>query len=110
LFMLFFFCLLKQRRRKLRRDRISIILAAILSRTVYFLICCVKTLKQKYTKLILPLALYRCKTWSVGLREEYRLRVFEISELSSLFRSKWDEVIRGWRKCLTSSFLTYTLC
>jgi hypothetical protein len=30
-----------------------------------------------YKPMILPLVLYRCETWSLTLREEHRLRVFE---------------------------------
>jgi hypothetical protein len=37
-----------------------------------------KTLKIKiYRTVILPIVLYRCETWSLTLREEHRLRVFE---------------------------------
>jgi len=38
-----------------------------------------KHLKIKvYRNIILPLALYGCENWSLTLREERRLRVFEI--------------------------------
>jgi hypothetical protein len=37
--------------------------------------------------------LYGCKTWSLTLREEGRLRVFENSVLMSIFGPKRDEVI-----------------
>jgi hypothetical protein len=30
-----------------------------------------------YKTIILPLVLYGCETWSLTLREEHRLRVFE---------------------------------
>ena len=37
-----------------------------------------KNLKIKiYRTIILPVVLYGCKTWSLTLREEHRLRVFE---------------------------------
>jgi hypothetical protein len=37
-----------------------------------------KNLKiQMYRTVILPVVLYRCETWSLTLREECRLRVFE---------------------------------
>jgi hypothetical protein len=42
--------------------------------------------------------LYRCKTWSLTLREEQRLRVFENRVLRKIFGPKRDEVIGGWRK------------
>jgi hypothetical protein len=33
-----------------------------------------------YKTIILPVVLYGCETWSLKLREEYRLRVFENRE------------------------------
>jgi hypothetical protein len=30
-----------------------------------------------YTTIILPVVMYGCETWSVPLREEHKLRVFE---------------------------------
>jgi hypothetical protein len=39
-----------------------------------------------------------CKTWSLTLREERRLRVFENSVLRTIFGPKRDEVIGEWRK------------
>jgi hypothetical protein len=45
----------------------------------------------------LPVVLYGCDTWSLTLREEHRLRVFENSVLR-IFGPKRDEVTGGWRK------------
>jgi hypothetical protein len=42
--------------------------------------------------------LYGCETWSLILREECRLRVFENRVLRKLFRPKRDEVTGEWRK------------
>jgi len=42
--------------------------------------------------------LYECETWSLTLREERRLRVFENRVLRRIFRPKRDEVTREWRK------------
>jgi len=42
--------------------------------------------------------LYGCETWSLTLREECRLRVFENRVLRRLFGRKRDEVTGGWRK------------
>jgi len=42
--------------------------------------------------------LYGCETWSLTLREEHRLRVFENKELRRIFGPKRDEVTREWRK------------
>jgi hypothetical protein len=51
-----------------------------------------------YGTIILPLVLYGCETWSLTLREEHSLRVFENRVLRKLFGPKRDEVIEGWRK------------
>jgi hypothetical protein len=42
--------------------------------------------------------LYGCETWSLKLREECRLRVFENRVLRRIFGPKRDEVTGGWRK------------
>jgi hypothetical protein len=42
--------------------------------------------------------LYGCETWSLTLREEHRLRVFENRVLSRIFGAERNEVIGGWRK------------
>jgi hypothetical protein len=42
--------------------------------------------------------LYGCETWSLTLREEHRLRVFEKRVLRRIFGPKRDEVTREWRK------------
>jgi hypothetical protein len=47
---------------------------------------------------ILPVVLYGCETWSLTLREEHRLRVFENGVLRRIFGPKRAEVTREWRK------------
>jgi hypothetical protein len=42
--------------------------------------------------------LYGCETWSLTLREEHRLRVFENRVWRRIFAPKRDEVTGGWRK------------
>jgi hypothetical protein len=44
--------------------------------------------------------LYGCETWSLTLREEHRLRVFENRVHRGIFGPKRDEVMGGWRKLL----------
>jgi hypothetical protein len=51
-----------------------------------------------YRTAILPLVLYGYETWSLTLREECRLRVFENRFLSRIFGPKRDEVKQEWRK------------
>ena len=48
--------------------------------------------------IILPVVLYGCETWSLTLREERRLRVFENRVLRRIFGPKRDEVTGEWRK------------
>jgi hypothetical protein len=44
------------------------------------------------------MVLYGCETWSLTVREEHRLRVFEKSVTKSKFRPKMVEVTGEWRK------------
>jgi hypothetical protein len=46
----------------------------------------------------LAVILYGCETWSLTLREERRLRVFENRVLRRVFGPKRDEVAGEWRK------------
>ncbi|KAJ4448760.1 hypothetical protein ANN_00151 [Periplaneta americana] len=58
-----------------------------------------KNLKVRiYKTLILPVVLYGCETWTLTLREEQRLRVFENKVLRKIFGAKRDEVTGEWRK------------
>ena len=58
-----------------------------------------KNLKIKiYRIIILPVVLYGCETWSLTLREERTLRVFENRVLRRIFGPRRDEVTEEWRK------------
>jgi hypothetical protein len=58
-----------------------------------------KNLKIRvYKTTILPVVLYGCETWSLTLREEHRLRVFENRVLGRIFGPKRDEVKEELRK------------
>jgi hypothetical protein len=63
--------------------RFSLLSSSLLSRKVKVKI---------YKIIILPVVLYGCETWSLTLREEHRLRVFEIRVLRRIFGPKRDEV------------------
>jgi len=52
----------------------------------------------KFYMKILPVVLYGCETWSLTLREERGLRVFENRVLRRIFGPKRDEVTGEWRK------------
>jgi len=45
-----------------------------------------------------PVVSYGCETWSLTLREEHRLRVFENRVLTRIFGPKRDGVTGEWRK------------
>jgi hypothetical protein len=56
-----------------------------------------KILKIKiYRTIILPFVLYGCETWSLTLREECRLRLFENRVLRRVYWPKRDVVIGEW--------------
>jgi hypothetical protein len=50
-----------------------------------------------YRIIILPV-LYGCETWSLTLRKERMLRVFENRALRRVFGPQRGEVTREWRK------------
>ena len=63
-----------------------------------------KNLKIKiYRTIILSVVLARCETWSLTLREERKLRVFENMVLRRIFGPRREEVTEEWRKCITRS-------
>jgi hypothetical protein len=58
-----------------------------------------RNLKVKIHKtIILPVVLYGCETWTLTLREEHRLRVFEKRVLRRIFGPMREEVTGEWRK------------
>jgi hypothetical protein len=61
------------------------------------------------TALMFHVVLYGCETWSVTLREERRLAVFEDRVLRRIFMPKRDELTEEWRK-LHKEELNYQYC
>jgi hypothetical protein len=53
---------------------------------------------QIYRTIILPVVFYGCETWSLTLREERKLRVFENKVLRRVFGPWRDEVTGEWRR------------
>jgi hypothetical protein len=51
-----------------------------------------------YRTVVLPVVLYGCETWSLTLREEQRLRVFENMVLRRIFGPKRDEATGEWNR------------
>jgi hypothetical protein len=67
----------------------NLLFSRLLSKNVYINI---------YKTIILPVILYGCETWSLTIREEHELVVFENSVLRRIFGLKRDGVTGGWRK------------
>ncbi|KAJ4433485.1 hypothetical protein ANN_15788 [Periplaneta americana] len=57
-----------------------------------------KKAERLHKTVILPVVLYGCGTWTLTLREEQRLRVFENKVFRKIFGAKRDEVTGEWRK------------
>jgi hypothetical protein len=51
-----------------------------------------------YKIIILPVVLYECETWSLTLREEQRLRMFQNRVLRRIFGSNRDDMMGEWKK------------
>ena len=67
-----------------------------------------KNLKNKIHRTILSLVLYGCETWSLTLREERRLRVFEKRVLRRIFGSKRDEITGSGENYIMKSLIICT--
>jgi hypothetical protein len=64
---------------------------------------------QNFFFILMHVVLYGCGTWSLTLREDHRLRVFENRVLRGIFGPKRNEVTGGWRNCIMRGFITCTL-
>ena len=51
-----------------------------------------------YRTIVLPVVLYGCETWSLTLKEEHRLKVFENRVLRRIFGPRRDGLRGEWRK------------
>ena len=51
-----------------------------------------------YRTIILPVVLYGCESWSLTLREERKLRVFENVVFRRIFGPRRDKVTGEWRR------------
>jgi hypothetical protein len=56
------------------------------------------TKNRVYRTIILPVVLCGCETWSLTLREEQSLRVFENRVLKRIFGPKRDKMTGDWRR------------
>jgi hypothetical protein len=59
--------------------------------------------------MILPVVLYGCETWSLILREEHRLRVFEKGAEENIYTEERCSDRRFGENCIMRSFITCTL-
>ena len=57
---------------------------------------------------ILPFVFFGCETWSLTLREERRMKVFENRVLMRIFGPKRDEVTGEWRKLHNEEIVPYS--
>ena len=65
-----------------------------------------KKLKIKiYRTIILPVALYGCENWSLTLRDERRLRLFENRVLRRVFGPKRDELTGNGENYIMGSLM-----
>jgi hypothetical protein len=62
-----------------------------------------------YRTVILPVALCECESWSLTLREEHRVRVFESRLLRRILGPKRDKVREVGENCVIRCFITCTL-
>ena len=68
-----------------------------------------KNIKIKiYRTINLPVVLYGCETWSLTLREERRLRVFENRVLRGIFGPRKDEVTGNGENYIMRSLMICT--
>jgi hypothetical protein len=68
------------------------------SSVLQFVIQYIKT--KVFGTIILPVVLYGCETWSLTLREESRLRVFEKRVMRGMLGSKEERDILGMEKTI----------
>jgi hypothetical protein len=69
-----------------------------------------KNIKVRINKIIiLPVLLCGCETWSLTLREQHRLRVFENMMLRRIFGAKRAEVTGVGENYIMRNFITCTI-
>jgi hypothetical protein len=61
-----------------------------------------------YRTIILRVVLYGCETWSLTLREERKLKVFENKVLRRIFGPRRDEITGNGGDCITMSYMICT--
>jgi len=86
------FCLYQQQQNTLNYDATYHSVTNVLSSNLIF-----RNIKiEVYKNIILRVVLYGCETWSLTLREECRLRVFEDRVLRKIFVPTTDRISGEW--------------
>ena len=69
---------------------------------------CKKLKIMIYRTIIVPVVLYGCETWSLTLREERRLRMFENRVLRRVFGPKRNEIAGNGENYIMKSIVICT--
>ena len=86
-------------------------MVAVIWSRIFCLPVCYPNIKIKlHRTIILPVILHACETWSLTMREERRLRVFENRVLKRIFGPKRDEGTGGVEKKLHNEELNDLYC
>jgi hypothetical protein len=94
--------------KKLRADWCQGMFAVIWCRILCLSVCYQKFKDENIQNNNFAYCLYGCETWSLTLREESRLRVFENRVLSRIFCLKRDDVKVEWRNYMMMSSMICT--
>ena len=73
-------------------------LAIISVQNLLSAVCCPEIKSKIHRTVILPVVLYGYETWTLTLREELRLRLFECGMHGRVFGPKRAEVTGEWRR------------
>jgi hypothetical protein len=63
---------------------------------------------KMYRIIILPVVLCGRETWSLTLREEHKLRVYDNRLLRRTTDPNWEEIMEGWRKLHNELYNLYS--
>jgi hypothetical protein len=83
----------------INKNLIIVILVAVFLHSVLY----IKLVIHRSRTIILPVVFYGCENWSLTLRAERRLGVFENRVLRRIFGPKRDEVTGAWKNYIMRS-------
>jgi hypothetical protein len=67
-------------------------------RTFYLLVCGLNVKIRIYREYNFACILYECDSWSLILRKEHEMKIFQNRVLRRIFGPKGDETAGGWKK------------